>query len=129
MPSALAATTIGSPEASRVMRSASARADAQCTFERAAEFAGIVLQGRGFQAENDVARNRRPALLCSGHGVEIGQDQAALIGAGGKEQFGEVGLGLGLGLGLAWPHRLGGRNGAAQAAQNGRRRSRIGCEP
>ena len=61
-------------------------ADAECAFEHAAEFAGVAPQSRAFQTADHFTRGwYLPLRLGFSRHLEIGQNQPAFFGFGGKE--------------------------------------------
>ena len=87
MPRTFAATTIGSPELSMKIRSASSRLISERALKDAAVFAGISLKRRVFQAANQFALRRHWPTGWPGAGdIEIGENQSALFRRTEKEQ-------------------------------------------
>ena len=129
MPSALAATTIGSPEGSRAMRSASARLMPSARSSMRANSPGLRCSAAfsrrritSLDAGAGAARRR------FGRHVEIGQDQAALVGCWPQRTIrsGPVSR-----VASPWSHRAWRRRpalplAAAKPAEDRRRRGRVG---
>ncbi len=80
MPSTLAATTIGSPELSRVIRSASSRLIAERAFQHAGEFTLVALERCVLEPADQFAGDRHDAACRRvGDDIEIDQDQPAFV--------------------------------------------------
>ncbi len=101
-------------------------ADAEHAFEHAGKFAGVALQGRVFQAADYFGRGQCQACGRFGLDVEIAQNQAAFVGACGKEYLQQIGADGRLRHGPCGCRRDRPRGGNAKPAKDRRRCGGVG---